>query len=176
MLEILWFLLPAGTANMAAGISGKIFPRLDTPLDFGLTFRQKRIFGDHKTIRGLVVGVLVGAVVYIFQSFLYNHFPAIQQIDLHKFSQKPILAILLPLSALCGDALKSFFKRQANIDSGKPWFPFDQLDWILGALLASSLLLDFTFSFSMMVISLGVILHIIVKLIGYLLKLQTEKF
>jgi len=35
--------------------------------------------------------------------------------------------------------LKSFIKRRLDKPSGKPWFPWDQLDWIAGAILLSSI-------------------------------------
>ncbi|MBI3028400.1 MAG: CDP-archaeol synthase [Candidatus Rokubacteria bacterium] len=41
--------------------------------------------------------------------------------------------------ALAGDLGKSFFKRRLDIASGKPLFPFDQLDFVVGALAVASL-------------------------------------
>ncbi|HEX5285728.1 MAG TPA: CDP-archaeol synthase, partial [Polaromonas sp.] len=37
-----------------------------------------------------------------------------------------------------GDSLKSFFKRRLGIAPGQRWIPFDQLDFILGGLVALS--------------------------------------
>jgi CDP-2,3-bis-(O-geranylgeranyl)-sn-glycerol synthase len=37
--------------------------------------------------------------------------------------------------AMAGDAAKSFFKRRLAIEPGRPWIPFDQLDFAIGALL-----------------------------------------
>lgn len=31
-----------------------------------------------------------------------------------------------------GDAAKSFFKRRVHVPPGKPWVPFDQLDFVIG--------------------------------------------
>jgi CDP-diglyceride synthetase len=41
---------------------------------------------------------------------------------------------------MTGDAVKSFFKRRLGITPGKSWFPFDQLDFVLGAILFVSII------------------------------------
>lgn len=161
---------------MVAGVSGKIFPKFSQPMDFGLTFNNKRIFGDHKTIRGLVCGTVMGVVIYFIQGYLIIKYPILQTIEVDNFRSNGLLGFLMPFGALMGDALKSFVKRQLNIRPGKAWFPFDQIDWLLGTLIASYFLLYFNCYFAILVISLGTVLHIIIKLIGYLLNLQTEKF
>ena len=38
--------------------------------------------------------------------------------------------------ALGGDALKSLIKRRCGIPPGKPWVPADQLDFVVGGLVA----------------------------------------
>ena len=38
-------------------------------------------------------------------------------------------------AAMGGDAAKSFAKRRLGIAPGKPWFPWDQVDFVLGALI-----------------------------------------
>jgi CDP-2,3-bis-(O-geranylgeranyl)-sn-glycerol synthase len=65
----LWFILPAYAANGLAVVFGR-GNRLNKPLDFGHNFiDKKRIFGDGKTVRGLLggtaFGTLIGAVQLI---------------------------------------------------------------------------------------------------------------
>ena len=48
-----------------------------------------------------------------------------------------IVGPLFAIGALGGDALKSFFKRQVGIRPGGTWFPFDQIDYIIGGAIAS---------------------------------------
>ena len=50
-----------------------------------------------------------------------------------------LLGALMGGGALMGDLVKSFIKRRLNVPPGKPWFPWDQLDWIAGAMLLSSI-------------------------------------
>lgn len=41
---------------------------------------------------------------------------------------------------MTGDAVKSFFKRQRDMPPGSSWFPFDQLDFVIGALVFASVI------------------------------------
>ena len=176
ILSIIWFLIHAGVANMAAGVSGKFWPKFNLPLDFGYKFRNKRIFGDHKTVRGILIGTIFGYVSYIFQNYLISNVTILKTITINNFENNYILGFVLPMGALFGDAIKSFFKRQFNIVSGKSWFPFDQLDWVLGTLIASFVFVRFDIFFALLTIIVGLALHITIKVIGYTFRLQDEKF
>lgn len=159
-LYALLFFLPAGTSNMTPIIASKL-PRLrnwTTPIDMGKKFRGKRLFGKNKTWRGLASGVIAGTLV------------GVAIFGLSAF----VIAISASMSAgaLIGDAIESFFKRQRGIDSGNPWFPFDQTDYIVGGLL-------FTLPFGVLplwlvawvfIIYFG--LHLLSSYIGYVLGLK----
>lgn len=137
-----WFMLPAALANGAPVISARL-PGIQTwnmRLDFGADFQGKPLLGSHKTWRGLISGMVVATVVLWIQQLLAAHtgwahaFTA----DIH-YNKFPTLIVgpLLGFGALAGDAIESFFKRRRGTSSGKSWFPFDQLDYIVGALLVS---------------------------------------
>jgi hypothetical protein len=66
--EICWFLVPAGFANMAPIFAAKLFPSWKTPVDYGYPVNDVRLFGDHKTIRGLVSGTLIGGITFFSSS------------------------------------------------------------------------------------------------------------
>lgn len=57
-----------------------------------------------------------------------------------------LFGAIVGASALAGDAIESYFKRRRGRERGAPWFPFDQLDFVvfglLGMLAASPLLAD----------------------------------
>ena len=44
---------------------------------------------------------------------------------------------LFAIGALGGDAIKSFIKRRVGIAAGQSWFPWDQIDYVIGASLAT---------------------------------------
>jgi CDP-2,3-bis-(O-geranylgeranyl)-sn-glycerol synthase len=56
----------------------------------------------------------------------------------------PILFSLC-FGALLGDIVESFFKRRIGRDRGQDWIPFDQLDFIVGALVFSLLISEFLY-------------------------------
>lgn len=140
VVEVLWLFLPAILANIAPVLAayGNYLPSLNRPLDFGLFLSGRRLLGDHKTWRGLLLGVLTGAAtgylqyvslkIGLVKSILIFPSPAATAF---------IYGACLGLGALLGDAVKSFFKRRLNIASGSAWLPWDQIDLVCGALAAA---------------------------------------
>jgi len=54
--------------------------------------------------------------------------------DFEGFPLMIIIIFSLCFGALLGDMMESFFKRRIGRDRGQDWIPFDQLDFIVGAL------------------------------------------
>jgi CDP-2,3-bis-(O-geranylgeranyl)-sn-glycerol synthase len=127
-LTAVLFFLPAGLANTTPVFVNRtpVLRDWNTPLDFGKSWHGKRIFGDNKRLRGLIFGTLVGGLTAV----VVSNLNADVYIDLQPFW----IGSLLGFGALSGDAVESFFKRRRGIDAGKSWFPFDQLDYIIGGL------------------------------------------
>ncbi len=132
MNELVWFLLfftPAYVANMLPPFFRKL--PFGHPIDGGRTFRGHPLLGANKTWRGLFVGTLGGGGVGY----------ALQAAGL------PFVwwwGFWLGFAALVGDALKSFVKRQIGIRPGGRWIPFDQLDFMIAAVLVSTAFTRFT--------------------------------
>jgi len=173
LAQIGWLFLPAGFANMAPVLCKKI-PILSTPVDFGRTFRGKRITGDHKTYRGIVVGVLFATVVVYIQTKI----SVPDEIVLWPSTMSVlVMGLILGGGGLIGDCVKSFFKRQIGIKDGGPWFPFDQIDWVLGVFIALALFgVILPFHIYIVSVVLALIVHPLVNLIGYYLGLKKNKF
>jgi CDP-2,3-bis-(O-geranylgeranyl)-sn-glycerol synthase len=124
LLDALWFILPAYFASISPvwfKLRGK------TPLDFGRVFRGKPVFGPTKTVKGFLGGALCGALLGGLQQLFFGRTNGL------------MLGVLLGFGAMTGDAVKSFFKRQRGMPSGKSWVPFDQLDFVVGALCFAAL-------------------------------------
>ncbi len=139
VLQVLYFFLPAYLANMSPVLAGRRFSALAIPIDGGQTLRGKRIFGDHKTWRGLLAGIVAGALTFELQRLAYEAGVA-RGLALIDYSAHPLLpGLLMGLGAGVGDAVKSFFKRRIDIEPGASWPVFDQLDFFLGAYLFVSL-------------------------------------
>lgn len=178
-MESLWlallFFLPAGVANASPVFANKIpcLNRWKTPLDFGKSVNGKRVLGNNKTWRGLVFGTAIGAMAGwlahaidpdLLQRFpLFGFVPALDAV---------LLGAWLGLGALVGDAVESFFKRQRGIASGESWFPFDQLDYILGGLVFSLPVTVLRPVEYLLIVAVWFGMHLIASYIGFLLSLK----
>lgn len=177
LLFVLWFFLPAGIANASPTWANKIpgINKLNTPLDFGKSINNRRIFGDNKRWRGLIFGTLFGALTGYIQFLIYPEF--IQELGIA--SSNPAITMtllggLLGLGALLGDAVESFFKRRSQVKPGESWFPYDQIDFIIGGIILTMpiIILDLTTYLLILIVWFG--LHLIAGYIGYLLNLKDK--
>ena len=178
ILFVIWFFAPAGIANMVPILAAKapLLKKYSYPLDFNKTFRGKRILGDHKTIRGILTGVVFGVGVVLLQQYLYGESETIRDIvsidynDINPF----ILGTLLSLGALLGDATRSFFKRRVGIKPGGTWFPFDQLDYIVGGIVFTMPYVALTLEEYMILIITWFILHPASTITAYLIGMKEK--
>src|SRR3990172_9656796 len=158
---------PAFAANMSPVFAKKlnIFKFLDYPVDFKKTFLGKRIFGDHKTFRGIVIGTISGFLISLFLFLLIplNQTPFLY---LTNYLQFAVYGALAGFGAMAGDTIKSFFKKQLNIKSGTPFIPFDQIDYIIGFLLATSLLVGWRWEQILFLLIFTIIFHPLTNIAG----------
>jgi len=174
LLEALYYFLPAYMANTIPPFL-KWVPFLNNPLDFGKNFRGERIFGDHKTIRGFLGGFLFAMLIFYIQKLLYQ-VSFFQNISIIDYSQQSLLlGFLLGLGVVVGDAVESFLKRRRNIKPGKPWIPFDQLDFVVGAFIFSFFVFIPEIKILITIIIISPILQLIFHYLGYVLKINKDK-
>ncbi len=171
VVKTVWLLLPAYTPNNFAVLFGG-----GTPIDFGKKFIDgKRILGDGKTIRGFVAGVLGGLLVAHLQLLIERlaGFRLYSKLPYDQFLQ---LAFLLAFGAMVGDALGSFIKRRFGVKRGKCFPVLDQLTFLLVAYAFASLSPAFSTLFTMKILIIGIVitpvLHLVVNVIAYVLKLK----
>jgi CDP-2,3-bis-(O-geranylgeranyl)-sn-glycerol synthase len=176
-LETLWIFLPAMAANMAPVFAARYnwLSVLDKPLDGHLCVRGRRVLGDNKTIRGLVVGVLFGALFGYIQSLLYTTTQWAVALSLVSYAS-PVFAMglggLLGFGALVGDAIKSCIKRGIDIAPGKQLPAFDQIDFVLGASAVAWMMTDITIThiaIALMTIGVG---SFVISYIGVALRIK----
>jgi CDP-2,3-bis-(O-geranylgeranyl)-sn-glycerol synthase len=165
IIQTIWFFLPAGFANMFASLSKRI-NFLNYPIN-------KKLFGSNKTYRGFLFGVLAAIIICFIQFLLY---PYTKTIAITNYSNFILIGFLLGFGALLGDLIESFFKRRIKIKPGKSWPIFDQLDWIIGAIILSSLYIRLSATHIIIAIIFAIIIHPTFNLLGYNLRLQKNKF
>lgn len=120
LLGAIWFVIPAYVANSTPTILGG-----GRTIDGGRLWRDnKRLLGDGKTWRGLVLGTLAGTIIGFLQFFLEENNTS--GIDISIFR-----AFLLSFGALLGDIIGSFIKRRKNLKRGESFLFMDQLGFII---------------------------------------------
>jgi CDP-2,3-bis-(O-geranylgeranyl)-sn-glycerol synthase len=163
IFSIIWLYLPGAFANMAPIIFNRI-NFLSFPID-------AKLFGEHKTYRGFFFGIILSVLIVYIQNNLNIQ---TKQINIIDYSKTNILyfGVMMGLFALLGDLIKSFIKRRLKIPPGKAFIPFDQIDWVIG----TSIFLIFfikikidTILFSIIILG---ILHVIVNIVSYKLKIR----
>lgn len=212
VLQALLVFLPAYVANMSPVLVAKLIPGWKAPIDGGRLGKDgKPLLGPGKTWRGLVGGTLAGGLTAIGVAAWAPHWGMMNGWDYghagymagtavgptaacFDFGCPPVqestwLAVFVfgafvGFMALVGDAVKSYFKRRTGRDRGKPWFPFDQLDFVVFGLLAmaiaSPLLADGWVTAALLddwvvlttLIVLTPLLHYLVNVLGYVLRLK----
>jgi CDP-2,3-bis-(O-geranylgeranyl)-sn-glycerol synthase len=141
ILGALWLFLPAFVANMSPVFTSKLIPKWNTPIDFGAVHADgERALGNGKTWRGLL-GASIAAGITALLMGLYP-LPFVDHLDFGYQAGTPTWALfmfgfMLGFAALAGDAMESYAKRRLGKPRGAPWFPFDQLDFVVAGLAAA---------------------------------------
>jgi CDP-2,3-bis-(O-geranylgeranyl)-sn-glycerol synthase len=164
ILQAFWFIAPAYAANA--------FPPLlkgKHPLDFGKNLGKYRILGDGKTIEGSIGGIVFGMFIGLIEIYcIYPFVPT--EFSLPKLSL--IIVFLLSTGAILGDIFVSFIKRRFGIKRGASLPILDQLDFLLGALVLSSLVVRHDIAIVFILIIFTPLIHILANTLGYILRIK----
>lgn len=166
IISALYFFLPAYFANMCPVIAGKLRLPLGHPI-------SERLLGSHKTWRGFYAGYL-GALTILAVQFLIQENQLLGAYILLDYQNINLFgyAFLFGIGAITGDGLKSFFKRRIGIKPGAPWFPFDQLDFVVVALLFLWPFFTLPWQHILALLIATPILHLLVNILAYKLKFK----
>lgn len=147
------FILPTYAANSVPALFGG-----GRSLDFGRLFiDRRRIFGSHKTLNGLISGLLAGAMI----AFLEG---ALIQASLFMFG------VIASVGALAGDLLGAFVKRRLNLPPGYALPLLDQLDFVFGGLGLVSLFYEVRVDAIFLLLLITPIVHLLANMIAYVSK------
>jgi hypothetical protein len=157
------------------------FPVLKKPLDFGLSFRGKRVFGDNKTWRGLLVQVIFCILGATIQGWLQKQGvvpPGLVFFDYAEYG--PAVGFFLGLGMTIGELPNSFLKRQLDIPPGRRrgggwgllFFFLDQVDLALGIWLFFFLVVRPPALLVLWSLVLTAALHLAVSSVGYILRMR----
>jgi CDP-2,3-bis-(O-geranylgeranyl)-sn-glycerol synthase len=136
------------------------------PLDFGKKYKGKRIFGNGKSILGFLAGIICGSLAGIAIGLVFPEF------ILFFGTSYFVLVFLLAFGAMLGDVIESFFKRRLGKERGEKWLFFDQLDFVVGALILSLFIRLPELWFVVLVLVATVFIHLITNFIAFKLGLK----
>jgi len=181
-MEVLWVFLPVLGALLAHAPVLRFgwLGGLKRPLDGGATFRGRRILGDNKTYRGVLVmflGACVAAVALM-------HVPAYRaRVPSEIRAAGPwTFGVLLGLGTVLAELPNSFLKRQLDIAPGQQQTSllgmavslFDQGDFVFGIWLALAPVWCMTATQALTAFLLVALIHSGINVIGYAIGARTN--
>ena len=127
--------------------------------------------------RALVAGVLLAIVGSLLGVFVVlKRMSFFSDAIAHASLTGIAIGLLLGFGTIIGDLVESFFKRRLNYESGKPFVPFDQIDFVLGAMIFVFPIVNLSINKIFIIIILSFVLHILVNHIAFYLKIRNEKW
>ena len=165
--ELIQMIFPIFTAGIVFIVLLKtvLHDKLNYPLDFGIKLRGKRLFGDNKTIRGLIFMPLLtmifgGFIYFLLKGFVNQKISTINAVAYYFF---------VGLAYSLGELPNSFIKRQLSISPGnshrnnsvKNIFKIiDTFDSLIIVGIVYILLFNFSIINVLLAIAIGGILHL----------------
>lgn len=153
-------LLPAMIANMVPVLLKIKY--WSTPID-------EKTFGKNKTRRGFLGAIIFGTLSY-FLLVEYNMIASPGNLNSIIF-----IGFLFSFGAIGGDLIESFFKRKIDIKAGESWTPWDQIDYVLGAIILTYPIFRYTFSQIIFMLILGGLVSALSHRFGYIIKINSAK-
>jgi CDP-2,3-bis-(O-geranylgeranyl)-sn-glycerol synthase len=153
---------PAYAANMSAPLI-KYWNGWNRPI-------SRRWLGSHKTVMGFAAGLL-GALATAFAQHVLGYDTGIA--DDRGWVE---CGSRFGLGAMVGDSAKSFVKRRLGIPPGSSWIPFDQLDFVAGALVLVAPRSALSLGDIALVLGLTAGGHIVVNHLAYWLGVRDVKW
>lgn len=150
-----------------------LLPSLRRPLDGGATFRDRRLFGDNKTVRGalcMIAGCTLAALALSAWPWWWDGLPR----ELRDAG--PLLVgVLVGVGIVIGELPNSLLKRQLGIAPGTQrrgpagwlFLALDQFDLVLGVWVALLVVWVMPLPTLLAAIALVTVIHLAINVVGY---------
>jgi len=169
----------------SAWLASALSRNFSHPIDAGLRFRGRRLFGDNKMVRGFVVMVpAAGLSFWALAALLDVTAPALRAtLWPHTNTQLALLGTWAGLGFMLGELPNSFVKRQFDIVPGAPpsgrvagvvSFIADRLDSIVGMLIAISIATYTPWLTWVYVLTIGPAVHLCFSVLLYRLGVKAR--
>lgn len=120
------------------------------------------VFGSHKTVRGVLAGVIAGSLVGFGESFVDPRLV--------------VGGIMIALGSVLGDLLGAFIKRRLRVEPGRAFPILDQLDFILGGLLLGYAFFPVSLVSAILVVVVTPPVHLMTNYGAYLLGIKKTRW
>jgi hypothetical protein len=182
IIAYLFLPLLVGLALHGFCIKYGVMAFLCRPIDRGRKFRGKRIFGDNKTYRGVVVVSLGTAIGFGLQSLLLHRIASVRSVELFDYAllRSVALGSAVGVAAMLSELPNSFIKRQFEIAPGSAaqgwksviFYVYDQIDFLLGAWLVLAVVVPITTERVLLSAGLLLVAHQLMSSVGYALGMR----
>lgn len=180
ILQLLVFALPVVVSAILHMVAVKLnwFPQLKIPIDAGKFYRDKRVFGDSKTWRGVILMVVFSILSTYMYAWICSVSDSFNQFNILRFQMysPAFYGLLYGLGYTLAELPNSFLKRQKGVQEGKSLslgqIIIDQIDSPLGCLLLLAPFTDMTLTFFISGLFFYLLLHLFFNYLLYLLKLR----
>jgi CDP-2,3-bis-(O-geranylgeranyl)-sn-glycerol synthase len=176
--QVLYLFAPllVSAALSAVVLRYDLLPRFAKPIDGGAVLCGRRVLGDGKTWRGVIVAVVGSVVTVLFQKHIIGARAAALGIVDYAHADAVLLGTAIGGSAMLGELPNSFIKRRLGIGRGETasrpalrvlFWVWDQVDLLTTAwpLLAFWVRPTTTLVVTSFILTLAI--HPLVALIGY---------
>lgn len=174
VITSIWLMAPAYVPNSIAVLAGG-----GRPIDGGRSLGDERYLGDGKTWRGAVAGIVGGTFLALGMNSLFPRLTG-SVIDAEPFA--PLAGFGLALGAILGDIFASFLKRRTGRERGKAFPVVDQLDFVVGSLICTSVLSyswiseNLTLKILITILVITPMIHIGANVIAYVVGVKEEPY
>lgn len=155
------------------------------PIDFGRTFRGRRIFGANKMWRGLMVMPIAAAGVFAGLAYFRDELP--DWLARGMWTQPPasfaLLGFASGLALMLAELPNSFLKRQLDVAPGEAptslplaalCFVLDRVDSTVGVLLVLTLLVPVAPHTWLWALLIGAVVHGLFSMLLHALRVKTR--
>lgn len=149
LLQTLWLALPViagGLLHIVAIKMDVLSPLARMPVDGGLTWRGRRLLGDNKSVRGVILMISATTLCAVVQGLLESHVEWARALSLPGAGRlDPVRwGLLLGTGYVVGELPNSFIKRQLDVAPGgaangwlgPTFWVIDQVDSLIGVLVS----------------------------------------
>jgi hypothetical protein len=177
--QALFLFFPLLVASALAGVVQRfdLLPRLKRPIDACLTFHGRRLFGDSKTWRGVVVAIVGCTATVATQKHASPGIPENLAIMDYGRVNELAFGIAMGAGAMLGELPNSFVKRRLGIAPGATargpaaaiFYVWDQVDLLTTAWPAVCFWVHPRIIVVLMSFVVALALHPLVSVVGFLI-------